>query len=170
MFRPDTPLLEIFIRGTVMYVCLFFLLRIVLRRQSGSTGMSDLLVLVLLADAAQNAMSGQYQSITDGLLLVGVIVGWSYLFDFLAYHSDRAARIIRPRPMRLIEDGQVSTRNLRRELVSEKELRGLLREQGIQDVRRVKEAWMESDGQLSVIADDEKSHHETPERKKQESR
>src|SRR3954471_22244442 len=67
VFIPDTPLLEIVVRGTVVYLAIFMLLRVVLKRQSGNLGMSDLLVVVLIADAAQNAMAAEYKSVPDGI-------------------------------------------------------------------------------------------------------
>ena len=79
---PELSLMEIFVRGTITYLVLFFMLRFILKRQTGAVGINDLLVLVLIADAAQNAMSGGYNSITDGLMLVGVIIGWSYVIDW----------------------------------------------------------------------------------------
>ncbi len=150
LFVPQTPLLEIVVRGTVKYFTLFVMLRVLLKRESGTTGVSDLLVIVLIADAAQNAMSGQYTTITAGVLLVAVILGWSVVLDFIAYHVPAAARIIRPEPLLLVKDGRVLHRNLRRELITEEELRGLLREQGIDRLPRVRAARMESDGQISV--------------------
>ena len=66
VFVPDTPLLEIFVRGTIVYLAIFALLRFVLTRQSGNLGVTDLLVIVLIADAAQNAMASEYKSVPDG--------------------------------------------------------------------------------------------------------
>ena len=108
------------------------------------------LVVVLIADAAQNAMADDYASISDGLLLVAVIIGWSYLLDFIAFRWPAAGRIIRPRPLLLVRDGRLLRRNLRRELLTEEELRGKLREHGLQDLNRVRELRMESDGQFSI--------------------
>lgn len=81
MFSLGTPLLEIFIRGSAVYLLLFLILRIVLKRESATLGVTDLLVVVLLADAAQNAMADDYNSITDGILLVMVIIFWSHFFS-----------------------------------------------------------------------------------------
>jgi uncharacterized membrane protein YcaP (DUF421 family) len=78
MFVPHTSPLEMIIRGSIMYLGLFVLLRVVLKRQSGGVAITDILVVVLLADAAQNGMAGDYRSIPDGLLLVGTILFWSY--------------------------------------------------------------------------------------------
>ena len=74
LFMPTTPALEIIVRGSVMYLALFAMLRFILRRETGSLGITDLLVIVLIADAAQNGMAGNYTSITDGLLLVITII------------------------------------------------------------------------------------------------
>lgn len=62
-FMPDGPVLEIIVRGTVTYLALFTLLRIILRREAGNLGITDMLVIVLLADASQNAMAGGYNSL-----------------------------------------------------------------------------------------------------------
>ena len=69
---PRTPLLETIVRGAVTYLALFLLLRVTTKREAAGTSISTLLVLVLIADAAQNAMADDYRSIADGLLLVGL--------------------------------------------------------------------------------------------------
>ncbi|MEV6371224.1 MULTISPECIES: DUF421 domain-containing protein [Micromonospora] len=165
LFVPSTPLLETVIRGSVMYLVLFGLLRIILKRESGTTGVTDLLVIVLLADAAQNGMSGNYTSITDGVLLVAVIIGWSYLLDAVAYGWPAAARVIRPSSLLLVRNGQIMHRNMRRELITDEELNQLLREEGVDDISKVREARMESDGQISVT-----THHSVDHRRKRRRR
>jgi uncharacterized membrane protein YcaP (DUF421 family) len=147
---PDTPLLEIVVRGSVMYLALFTLLRVILKRESGTTGVTDLLVIVLLADAAQNGLSGGYTSVTDGVLLVAVIIGWSYLLNAVAYRWPAAARLIRPGSLVLVRDGRIMRTNMRRELITDEELHSLLRKQGITDLAEVREMRMESDGRFSV--------------------
>lgn len=154
MFMPDTPLLEIFVRGTVIYIALVILLRVILKRQSGTMGVTDLLLVVLIADAAQNAMAGDYKSITDGILLVAVIIGWSYALDWLGFHFKTIRRLLVPPPLLLVKNGRMLRRNMRQELVTEEELMVQLREQGVEDVKKVKEAHMESDGRVSVICYD----------------
>jgi uncharacterized membrane protein YcaP (DUF421 family) len=139
------------VRGSVIYLALFFLLRVLLKRESGSTGVTDLLVIVLIADAAQNGMSDGYTSITDGVLLVAVIIGWAYLLDLLSYRWAAVARIIQPGSLVLVRDGRMLRRNMRRELITEDELYSQLRQQGVEDLTDVKEVRMESQGQFSVI-------------------
>ena len=153
----DTPVLEIFVRGTLMYLALFFMLRFIRRRQSGGLGITDVLVIVLLADAAQNGMAGSYQSVSDGLLLVGTIVFWSYALDWAAFRFPHIRRLVEPPPLPIIRDGQLLRHNLYREQITEEELTSQLRLQGVDDFAKVKLACMEPDGRISVITREEKS-------------
>jgi uncharacterized membrane protein YcaP (DUF421 family) len=151
IFKPDTPPLEIFLRGTIVYLSLFILLRLVLRREAGTVGMSDLLVVVLIADAAQNAMAGNYNSVPDGLLLVATIVFWSYAVEWMGYHVPWIGRFVHPPALLLVRNGQLLRRNMRRELITEEELMTQLRLQGVEDLGSVRKACMEGDGQISVV-------------------
>lgn len=150
IFVPNVPVGEIILRGTLVYLALFFVLR-VSRRETGGVGISDLLVIVLVADASQNAMAGEYQSLTDGLILVSTIVFWDFFLDWLGYRFTRVERLLRPAPLLLIRNGRMLRQNMKRELISEEELMGKLREQGISRLEEVKRCYMEGDGQVSVF-------------------
>jgi len=76
-----------------------FDVRFVLRRDVGSIAIADVLLLVLIADAAQNAMAGGYQTITEGMLLVATIAGWNDLLDWLAFRVRWIRRWIAPPPL-----------------------------------------------------------------------
>src|SRR5205085_2257980 len=101
-----TPVLEIVIRGTIVYLVLFMLFRFIVKRQTGGLGISDLLVIVLIADAVQNAMAGEYKSITDGLILAGTIIFWNVTLDWLAFHFPAVRRYISPPPLLLVKNGR----------------------------------------------------------------
>lgn len=143
--------LEIIARGTAMYWFLFLLFRLVIRRRVGAVGISDILLLVIIADASQNALSGDYKSVTDGFILVATILGWNMLVDWLTYMSTTLQRLLEPPPLLLVDRGKVLRRHLRLEFVNEDELRAKLREHGITDYADVEKAYMESDGEVSVI-------------------
>ena len=151
LFRPDVPALEIFVRGTAMYLGILLLLRVAPAREIGTLSHTNLLVLVLLADAAQNGMAGDYHSIVDGLLLVATLIFWSVIIDIASYRSPRVRRLVQPPPLRLIRHGRVVPRALRSEFISHAELATMLREHGIHQVEQVQEAWLEPDGQFSVV-------------------
>lgn len=164
LFTPEVPLLEIFLRGTLTYLGLFLLLRVILKREAGTIGISDLLVVVLIADAAQNSMAGDYQSITDGLLLVGTIIFWSYILNWLGYRFPVLEPLVHPPALLLVRDGQMLWQNMRKEFITEEELRSMLRAQGVEDIQEVRKAYMEGDGRISVITED-KRRHEAPQKK-----
>jgi uncharacterized membrane protein YcaP (DUF421 family) len=166
IFVPDTPFLEIIVRGSVMYLALTILLRIVLKRQTGTLGMTDLLLITLLADASQNAMAGEYRSLPDGIVLVATIIFWNYFLDWLTVKSEWFERLIEPPPLPLVKRGKLLRRNMRRELITEAELLGKLREQGVEDLSKVKLANIESDGQISLIQYEEKQHKKADRREK----
>ena len=149
---------EMIIRGSAMYWFLLVLFRVVVRRRVGAVGISDLLLLVIIADAAQNAMAGEYTSVTDGLLLVLTIIGSSYFLGWLGYHVPPVGRLVHPPPMPLTEDGKLLRQNLRRQFVTEEELMSHLREQGVEEVSQVKRAYIEGDGRISVVPREGQSH------------
>lgn len=143
---------ELMIRGTIMYLALFAMMRFVLKREGGNVGLADLLMTVLVADAAQNAMAAEYKSVVDGLVLVGTLVFWNYSLDWLTFHSEAFRKFIEPAPLRLVLHGKMLRRNMRRELISEQDLMSHIRENGIDSLDGVEAAFMESDGRISVIA------------------
>ena len=150
VFVPTVSPLEVVLRGTFVYLLLFFVLR-VLRWEAGALGISDLLVVVLIADAAQNAMSSEYKSVTEGAVLVGTIVAWDYSLDWLGYRFPAVGRLLRPAPLPLVKDGRALRQNMRKEMVTVEELMSQLREQGVEDVGEVKKCCLEGDGHISVI-------------------
>ena len=150
IFVPSFHLGEIFLRGTAVYLFLFVVLR-VMRREAGVIGIADLLVVVLIADAAQNAMASEYKSLTEGAVLILTIAGWDYFLDWLGYRFPRFKRLLRPAPLPLVKDGHVVQRNLRQELITEEELMSELRQQGVDNVAEVKRCYLEGDGYFSVI-------------------
>lgn len=151
LFRFSVPPAELIVRGTAMYLFLFVLFRVVIKRRIGTIGMADLLVLVIIADAAQNGMAGEYRSVTDGFVLVGTIIGWNYVLDWLGWRFPVLRRLLEPSPLLLIDRGRVLRRHLRVEYVSEDELRAKLRERGVADPKDVEKAYLEADGEVTVI-------------------
>jgi uncharacterized membrane protein YcaP (DUF421 family) len=165
ILTPTVNLPEIVLRGTVIYLFLFFVLRL-LRREAGALGISDLLVVVLIADAAQNAMASDYKSITEGIVLVSTIVFWDYLLDWLGYRFPVMERLLRPAPLLLIKDGKLQRRNLKEEMITQEELMGQLRQQGVEKIEEVQKCYLEADGHVSVITKEGKHNAESPGTKK----
>ncbi|WP_428306191.1 DUF421 domain-containing protein [Lacipirellula sp.] len=150
LFAVHTSLLELAIRGSVMHLLLLAALRVLVRRHVGSMSLMDLLLMVLIADAAQNAMATDYRSITEGVVLCGTLIGWNYFLDWLAYRSPFVQRLLEPAPLPVVRDGKFLRRNMRQEFITEDELRGQLREKGVDSIDDAQLVCIESDGGISV--------------------
>jgi uncharacterized membrane protein YcaP (DUF421 family) len=99
---PESGDAEVIVRGSIMYLCMFAILRFVGRRQAGHFGPADLLVIVMIADAAQNGLGKDYSSVTEGVTLVLTIVSWEYLIDWLSFRFPALRPILKPPALRLI--------------------------------------------------------------------
>ena len=151
IFGLSEPWLHAIVRGTIMYLALFVLFRVVIRRRVGAVGMSDILLVVIIADAAQSGLSGDTHSVTEALLVVGTIFFWNHVIDWLNYRVPALQGVLEPPPLLLIENGRVLRRNMRHEFVTMDELKAFLREKGVADPSQVEKAYLESDGEVSVI-------------------
>lgn len=151
MFALQGSPLDPILRGTIMYLTLFLLFRLVIRRRIGAVGMSDILLVVIVADAAQSGLSGEARSITDALIVVATIFAWNWIIDWLNYHVPALQGVLEPPPLPLIENGRVLHRNRRHELITMEELKSRLREHGVTNLAEVERAYMESDGEVTVI-------------------
>ncbi len=151
VFIPATPMFEIFVRGSIIYLFLYFALRGILKRETAGVGISDVLVIVLIADAVQNGMAGTYNSVADALVLALTIIGWDWVLSYIAFRYPRSRWIIRPKRMLLIQEGRLINKSAQRELLTTEEIEGHLHQQGIQNIEDVREAWIESTGAITAI-------------------
>mgnify|MGYP006188935959 CR=1 FL=1 len=148
--------LEIIVRGTAIFWFIFLLFRLVLRRDIGAIGIADVMLLVLIADAASNGMSGGYDSITDGCILIATLAGWNYVLDSMSFHFPVIRRLIQPPPQALVVNGKIQRKAMRTELITMEELNSKLRQQGIENLYEIKIAYLEEDGEISVLRHDGK--------------
>ena len=151
VFVPAIGIAEIVLRGSIMYLGLFVILRFMGRRQAGNFGPADLLVIVLIADAAQNGLGKDYGSVTEGLVLVVTIVTWEYAIDWTAYHFPATRPWLQAPGLELVRNGKPIAAHLQREMISEEELQAQLREREVDNIAAVKVATLEGDGRLSVL-------------------
>lgn len=151
LFAPEMSPTEILIRGTLVYVALCLMLRFVLRRQPGRLSLPDLLVVTVVAGVCRNPLVKDAYSIPDGLLVVAVVLGWSYAMDWLSYRSRLIHRLFHAPPVVLVQDGQLIQENLQHELMTEDRLMSQLRQHGVRDVHEVAQAVIEGSGKISVV-------------------
>ncbi len=153
LFEPH-HVAENVIRASAIFLLLFVLLRVLPNRKTGSLGPADLLVLVLLATVVNGALNRDVSSLTDAVVMVATIVAWGFIIDLLGAHVPFVRRLLHSEPVEVIRDGEILVRNLRREFMTEDELRAQLRLQGVESEREVAHAYVEHDGRMSVIRKD----------------
>jgi uncharacterized membrane protein YcaP (DUF421 family) len=151
VFGMTLPVVELFVRGSVMFWFLVLVFRVVLRRDVGSMGITDFLFVVLLGDAAQNGMIGAATSATDAIVLISTLAFWNFLVDWATWRFPAVERLLSARRLCLVRNGRRNRRNMRREFISDEELMSKVREQGLDDLKAVKAMYLESDGEISLI-------------------
>lgn len=148
---PDISILESFVRATGLYFFVFIIMRSTLRRTAGELSMLDFIFVLLVANGAADAMVGGSISATNGAVLILTVVGWNYALNTLSWHWPALQRLTSPPPLQVIREGKLMHYNMRKEFITKDELMGQLREQGLEDIERVKSAYLEGDGNISVI-------------------
>ncbi len=150
MFSISVNPLEIFIRGTLIYLFCFVVMRFTRRGISG-VSIADLLIIVMIADAAQNGMSADYKSVTDGVLLILTLIFWDYILNLLQDKVPFIRSLFYPKPVQLIKDGKLLRKNMNRNYITYDELMSQVRQSGLEKASDVKLSCMEGDGSISVI-------------------
>ncbi|KQZ95878.1 hypothetical protein ASD64_18405 [Mesorhizobium sp. Root157] len=150
MFELETPLAELIARGVFLFLGFMFIFRVLPRRTGGELSPMDLVFLLLITESASHSL-GEFSTLTDGAVQIGVFVGLNYMTNKLSYHFPVIRRLLEQKPLLVIKDGQIIPENLKKELLTEDELKGNLRMDGVDDVSAVKVAHVESDGRVSAV-------------------
>jgi uncharacterized membrane protein YcaP (DUF421 family) len=150
VFALHTPLLELVVRGSVLYLAILLLMRFMLRRAAGELDRMDLVFLLLLSEATQPGF-GEYRSVGDTVVVIVTLMAWSYILNALSYHVPMVERLLAPPPLQVVRNGRMLHRRMRREYLTQDELMRRLREEGIDDVKEVRAAFVEADGSISII-------------------
>ena len=164
MFTFGPVLLGIALRTSIIYVMLLVGIRLMGKREVGQMTPLDLVVLLTLSNAVQNAMTGPDTSVTGGLVAAATLLVINFGVSRLVSRNRRLGRLIKGQPTILIYRGHVVMDHLRREQITIDELHAALREHGVPAIEEVRLAVLEVDGSISVLKNDEaptmfKPHH-----------
>jgi uncharacterized membrane protein YcaP (DUF421 family) len=151
VFVPDISLFESFLRGTVVYFAVLVLVRLVPKRQIGSVGLTDVLLLVLVSECVSQALSAKSHSVANGAVAVATLLFWDYVLDWAGFKSRWVRRALEHDAVPLIRDGRLLENQLKEEHITKDELLTQLRLQGVDEMSRVKAATLESSGEVSVV-------------------
>lgn len=151
MWTLETPMLEIIGRSALIYVFIYVGLRISGKREMSQLSLVDFVVLLLLANAVQNAMLGPDTSLLGGVIAAATLLVLDGLVARLLYYFPRLRHVAEGSPTVLILHGQVITQHLRREQLSEEDLASALRDHGFQQPSEVEMAVLETNGKITMI-------------------
>ena len=152
MLVPDIPVAEKLVRSFVIYFFMYLVIRFMGKRQVGQMTPFDLVVLLVLSNAVQNAIIGNDNSLGGGIIAAVAIVALNWAMSEAAFRSKKARRLIEGEPTLLIHDGKILRSCLAAERVTVDELMAALRENGVADPLHVRFAILEDNGKISVIA------------------
>lgn len=150
MFKTELPILELIVRATCFYFILFAGLRMMPRRTLGKIGPSDLVFILLLVEPAARSL-GDTSSILDAVIQIFYVVILHVSINKLTLKSTIVKRMVERSPLLIVDEGVMILDAMRRESLSEDELMGKLRECGVERLCDVKQAFIEADGEISII-------------------
>jgi uncharacterized membrane protein YcaP (DUF421 family) len=156
MLHLGTPLWAIVVRTLVVYLAVLLGLRLLGKRQIGSISVADLVMILLIANAVQNAMVGTDTSLLGGLVAAAVLLIANFVVVRSVSLNPFTERLVEGTPTMLVKDGAYVDQSLHREGLARDEVDMAIREHGIGDVQGVQVAYLEPDGTVSVIPIDQK--------------
>jgi uncharacterized membrane protein YcaP (DUF421 family) len=150
---PDfgSSLVDVSIRTAIVYVVLIVGLRLAGKRNVGQLSIFDLIVLLVIADAVQNAMVGENTTLAGGIVAAITLLTLDKLLDIVSTRVPRVRRILEGEARDLIRDGVVLEEALDKEGIDDDELATALRAHGLLEASDVALAVLETDGSISVV-------------------
>jgi len=164
MFSLPLPILEKLLRPVVVYLVLVVLLRIFGKRELAQLNPFDLVVLLSLSNTVQNAIIGDDNSVSGGVIGAISLLTINWLVVRVLFRSPKLTRVLEGRPAILVRDGQLDKRALERESLTREELVEVIHRQGFEDFHEVRRCELEPNGTFYVEAfnpsTDDKRHSE----------
>jgi len=158
-------LLDVALRTSIVYLFLLVGLRVTGTRQLGQMSTFDLVLLLIIANAVQNAMVGPDTSLAGGLVAAGVLIGWHRAIDWWRVRSRGLSRLLSGEGVMLIHNGKILQEHCVRAGITRDELQQALREHGVARVDDVMLAVLEPDGAISVVRYDDIKPGDRPHRR-----
>ena len=150
MWKASLPWWEFILRGLIIYVFLVIILRLTGKRQVGQLAPFDLVLLLVLSNAVQNAMNGGDNSIVGGIISATTLIVANGIVSRVTFKSKAMERLIEGRPEILIHNGTLATDIMKREQLTHHELNAALRAAGVSCIEEVHYAILENTGAITV--------------------
>ena len=141
------------LRGVLVYAVMLVVIRVLGKRTVGNFTAFDLLVALMLGEVVDEIIYGDV-TLAQGMVSILVVAAAKYVTAWLTYWSHGLNKILEGQPRELVRHGELQRKAMRAELMNEQDVMAALRIQGVADVREVKSAVLEVDGEVSVIRED----------------
>lgn len=164
MFHLPVPLVEKLARPVIVYLVLVGLLRLFGKRELAQLNPFDLVVLLSLSNTVQNAIIGEDNSVTGGVIGAFGLLAINWLVVRVLFRSRRMTRALEGRSAVLVHDGQLDNKAMTREMLTREELLSVVHKQGFEGFHQVRKCELEPNGTFYVEAfepsSDDKRHNE----------
>lgn len=154
IFKLSVPWWELVVRSLIIYAVFFTGLRVFGKRELGQFTIFDLVLLLLVANALQPAITGPDTSVTGGVIIILILLVVNRAVAMLRGRWPAFDRLIEPPPTPVVENGSLVTSNIEKEGLSADDVEMAIREHGVNTVDEVKFAYLENDGSISVVPKD----------------
>ena len=151
MFALAMPWWEFILRAVVVYAVVLGMVRLGGKRALGQITPFDVLLIVLLGNAVQNALLGQDTSLAGGLLLAATLITLNYTVGWVTTRSRRMERLIEGELVLVARDGKLLDSVLRRELITQADFDAAMRQQGCGGIEEVALALLEINGHITIV-------------------
>ena len=151
LFALAMPWWEFILRAVVVYAVVLGMVRLSGKRALGQITPFDVLLIVLLGNAVQNALLGEDTSLGGGLLLAATLISINYGVGWLSTRSRRVETLVEGEPILIARDGKVLDSVLKRELVTPADLDAAMRQQGCLSIDDVALAVLEINGHITIV-------------------
>ena len=151
LFDLAMPWWEFILRAVVVYAVVLGMVRLSGKRALGQITPFDVLLIVLLGNAVQNALLGKDTSLGGGLLLAATLIGINYGVGWLSTRSAKVEKLVEGEPVLIARDGEVLASVLKRELVTRADLEAAMRQQGCTHISEVSMALLEINGHITIV-------------------
>lgn len=146
-------LVSIALRSIVIYIFIVLAIRLFGKREIAQLSITDLVFILLISNAVQNAMVGQDSSLIGGAVAAGSLFIINHVFGLIFYKSKGLTSLLEGHPLMLIYDGKIIRENMKKAQISDAELEAAVREHGVEKIDEVNLAILELDGNVSVLSD-----------------
>ena len=151
------PILSVAVRSLCVYLFMVIAIRLFGKNQLSQLNAGDVVLLLLISNAVQNAMVGPDTSLQGGIVAALVLFTANFILKRLMFSNRSFEAFMQDEPVILIRDGVADQTALNRVKITENELEEAIREHGIENIKDVKLSVLEVDGNISVVSQDEKS-------------